>query len=152
MRLLGPVLGRLQAELLQPLISRVYNIMVRQKAFAPAPDFMQDLDLEIEYVSPLAKAQKSGDVQSALRMLELFGPLAQLDQSALDYIDVDGMSKYLLRMLSVPATTVRGEEQVAQIRQERAEQQQQMAEQQEAIQAAEAAGAAAPMIRAANNL
>jgi hypothetical protein len=152
MRLLGPVLGRLQAELLQPLISRVYNIMVRQKAFAPAPEFMQDLDLEIEYVSPLAKAQKSGDVQSALRMLELFGPLAQLDQSALDYIDVDGMSKYLLRMLSVPATTVRGEEQVAQIRQQRAEQQQQMAEQQEAIQAAEAAGAAAPMIRAANNL
>ena len=149
MRLLGPVLGRLQAELLQPLIGRVYNLMVRQKQFAPAPDFMRDSDIEIEYVSPLAKAQKQGDIQSALRMLELFGPLAQLDQSALDYIDVDGMSKYLLKTLSVPATTIRGESEVESIREERRAQQQQMQEQQEAQALARAAGDAAPFIKAA---
>jgi|TARA_R100000149_G_scaffold65612_1_gene40732 hypothetical protein len=149
MRLLGPVLGRLQAELLQPLIGRVYNLMVRQKQFAPAPDFMRDSDIEIEYVSPLARAQKQGDIQSALRMLELFGPLAQLDQSALDYIDVDGMSKYLLKTLSVPATTIRGESEVERIREERREQQEQMQEQQEAQALARAAGDAAPFIKAA---
>lgn len=148
MRLLGPVLGRLQAELLQPMIERVYSLMVRQKAFNPAPDFMADSDIEIEYVSPLAKAQRSGDIQSALRMLELFTPLSQIDPSAMDYIDIDGMSKYLLKVLAVPATTIRGSEQVEQIRQQRAAQQQQMMEQQQAIQTAEAAGAAAPALKA----
>jgi len=148
MRLLGPVLGRLQAELLQPMIERVYSILVRQKAFQPAPDFMSDSAIEIEYVSPLAKAQKQGDIQNALRMLELFGPLTQIDQSAIDYVDIDGMAKYLLNTLGVPATTVRGEEQVAQIREDRAAQQQQMMEMQEAQMAAEAAGAAAPMVKA----
>ncbi|HAW74458.1 MAG TPA: hypothetical protein DCW74_01840, partial [Alteromonas australica] len=149
MRLLGPVLGRLQAELLQPLIGRVYNLMVRQKQFAAAPDFMRDSDIEIEYVSPLAKAQRQGDIQSALRMLELFGPLAQLDQSALDYIDVDGMSKYLLKTLSVPATTIRGQSEVDEIRQKRQVEQEQITEQQQAQALARAAGDAAPFIKAA---
>jgi hypothetical protein len=46
MRLLGPLTGRLSQELLQPLISRVYSILARQKAYRPAPDFMQDQNLE----------------------------------------------------------------------------------------------------------
>lgn len=148
MRLLGPVLGRLQAELLQPMIERVYNIMVRQKAFSPAPDFMSDSDIEIEYVSPLAKAQRSGDIQSALRMIELFMPLSQIDPSAMDYIDIDGMAKYLLKVLGVPATTIRGSDQVSQLRQERQEAQEAAEESQETMQFMEAAGQAAPAIRA----
>ena len=148
MRLLGPVLGRLQAELLQPLITRVYNIMVRQKLFNPAPDFMTDSDIEIEYVSPLAKAQRSGDVQSALRMIELFMPLSQIDQSAMDYIDIDGMAKYLLKVLGVPATTIRGADQVQQMRMEREEAMQAAQQTQETMQMMEAAGAAAPAYRA----
>ena len=99
-------------------------------------------------MSPLAKAQKQGDVQSALRMLELFGPLAQLDQQVLDYIDADGMAKYLLKTLSIPATTIRGDGEVAQMRSMRQEQQAQAAEQQQIMQLAEAAGNAAPMVRA----
>jgi hypothetical protein len=150
MRLLGPVLGRLQAELLQPMIQRVYNIMVRQKAFNPAPEFMSDSDIEIEYVSPLAKAQRQGDIQSALRMVELFTPLSQIDPAAMDYIDIDGMSKYLLKMLSVPATTIRGDEEVLAIREDRQAQQQQMMENQQAMQYMEAAGQAAPALRAAS--
>jgi hypothetical protein len=148
MRLLGPVLGRLQAELLQPMIGRVYNLMVRAKAFNPAPEFMRDSDIEIEYVSPLAKAQRSGDIQSALRMIELFMPLSQIDPSAMDYIDIDGMSKYLLKVLGVPATTIRGNDQVAEIRAERQEAQAAVEEQQQAVQLMEAAGQAAPAYRA----
>jgi hypothetical protein len=149
MRLLGPVLGRLQAELLQPMITRVYNIMVRKKQFSPAPDFMRQSDIEIEYVSPLAKAQKQGDIQAALRMIELFTPLSQIDPSSMDYIDIDGMSKYLLKTLSVPATTIRGDEEVAQLREQRAEQPRQQMQSQETMHFMEAAGPAAPALEAA---
>jgi len=150
MRLLGPVLGRLQAELLQPLITRCYNILARQEAFEVAPEFMQNIDIEIEYVSPLAKAQRSGDVQSALRLLELMQPLVSVDPSIIDYLDSDGLTKHMVKALSVPATAIRGDEEVAQIRQRRAAAQQQQAEMMQAQQAAESAGNAAPALRAVN--
>ena len=35
MRLLGPVLGRLQSELLKPLIDRTFNILLRREQFIP---------------------------------------------------------------------------------------------------------------------
>ena len=59
MRLLGPVLGRLQAELLQPLIGRCFAILSRQKKFAPAPPMLQDGNIDIEYVSPMSRAMKA---------------------------------------------------------------------------------------------
>jgi hypothetical protein len=148
MRLLGPLTGRLSQELLQPLISRVYNILSRQKAYQPAPEFMANTNLEIEYVSPLAKAQRQGDIQSMTRLLELMTPLSQLDPSIMDYVDSDGISKHLIKILGVPASAVRGEREVSIMRAERAEQQAAMAEQQQLMQQAEAAGNAAPMVRA----
>ena len=78
MRLLGPVLGRLQAELLQPLINRVFNLLERQNLFAIAPEFIQSGNIDIEYVSPLAKAQRQGDLQSVMRLFELFTPVLSL--------------------------------------------------------------------------
>jgi hypothetical protein len=111
---------------------------------------MDNNDIEIEYVSPLAKAQRQGDIQSALRMIELFSPLSQIDPAAMDYIDIDGMSKYLLRMLSVPATTIRGDEQVAAIREQRQQQQAEAMQNQQTMQFMEAAGQAAPALRAAD--
>lgn len=148
MRLLGPVMGRMQAELLQPLITRVYNILARKKMFAPAPEFMRDRNIEIEYVSPLAKAQRQGDIQDMTRLLELMTPLSQLDPGIMDYIDSDGISKHLIKVLGVPATAVRGDREVTVIRNQRQAQQQEMMEQQQLMQTAEAAGNAAPMVRA----
>lgn len=149
MRLLGPVLGRLQAELLQPMIQRSFNLLANQKLFAVAPDILSNSDIDIEYVSPIAKAQKQGDVRDALQLLEMLAPLTQLDQGVLDYIDADGMAKYLMDVLSVPATTVRGEIEVAERREQRRVQEQQMMQQQEMMMQAQAAGQAAPALKLA---
>jgi len=148
MRLLGPLTGRLSQELLQPLITRVYSILARQKAFMPAPDFMREQPLSIEYVSPLAKAQRQGDIQSMTRLLELMTPLSQLDPGIMDYVDSDGISKHLIKILGVPATAVRGDREVQQLRAQRQQQQQEQMEQMQLMQTAEAAGNAAPMVRA----
>ena len=153
MRLLGPVLGRLQAELLQPLIDRCFHLLQKQGEFPPTPEAWGD-DItdatDVEYVSPLAKAQRTGDIQSVMRMFEMLMPLAQVDQSVLDYMDTDGMVKHLIRVLGVPATTVRGDQEVYQKRVERQQQQAEAQEMAQTTQAAEAAGAAAPMVKALN--
>ena len=99
MRLLGPVLGRLQSELLQPLIERVYKILERQGVFKPAPEILAQQDVEIEYVSPLAKAQKSGDLNTVMRGVEIFGAMSQF-APVLDYLDTDGLAKYVQKVWS----------------------------------------------------
>ena len=148
MRLLGPVMGRLQAELLQPLIGRCFAILSRQKKFAPAPPMLQDGNIDIEYVSPLAKAQRSGDIQGILQMIEFLMPLMQLDQGVADYLDMDGLAKHIIKVTGTPATVVRGEGEVSGIRENRAAAMQQQQEMMMAQQMASAAGEAAPALRA----
>ena len=150
MRLLGPVLGRLQAELLQPLINRVFNLLERQNLFAIAPEFIQSGNIDIEYVSPLAKAQRQGDLQSVMRMFELFTPVSEIDPSILDYVDMDGVAKHLMQTLSIPATVVKSNEQVEEIREQRAQAEAVAAENAAITQTAEAGGAVAPLAKVVN--
>ena len=150
MRLLGPSMFRIQTELLQPLITRVYAILARDQKFMPAPEMIRTADVEIEYVSPLAKAQRQVDVTSLTQMLELMGPIGQINPQVFDYVDFDGVAKHLIKTLSIPATIIKGDDDVARTRQERAAQQQQALEQQQLAQQAEALGAAAPMVAAVN--
>ena len=152
MRMLGPVLGRLQAELLQPLINRCWAIMSRQQALPVPPDFMQAGDIEIEYVSPLARAQRKGDAQSLVQLMEFMQPLMSIDPAIVDFLDMDGMAKHLIKTLAIPATVVRGDEEILERRDERAAQQQQQAEAAEAMQAAQAAGKAAPAMKVLNEM
>jgi len=148
MRLLGPVLGRLQAELLQPLIGRCFAVLSRQKAFAPAPPMLQDGNIDIEYVSPLAKAQRTGDIQGILQMIEFLMPLMQLDQGVADYLDMDGLARHIIKVTGTPAAVVRGEGEVSGIRENRAAAMQAEQEMMAAQQMASAAGEAAPALRA----
>ena len=152
MRLLGPVLGRLQAEFLQPLIERCFNILSRDKGLPQPPEFMAGLNIEIEYVSPIAKAQRSGDVQSIVRMLEMLGPLQGMGPEIIDWIDMDGLAKHAIKVLGIPAAVVRGRDEVDEIRMERQQQQQMEQEKAEAVQMAESAGKAAPAVTALNEV
>lgn len=147
MRMLGPVLGRLQSELLQPLISRCFSLMLRSNALPVPPESLQGTDIDIEYVSPLAKAQKLTDLQSIMRGLEVLMQTAEF-APVTDYIDRDGLVKYLVNATGMPASVINSAEQVAQLRRQQAQAQQQAAQQQLAAQTAENAGAVAPFIKA----
>jgi len=147
MRLLGPVLGRLQSELLKPLIDRCFNILLRREQFAPAPEFLSGQDIEIEYVSPLAKAQKSTELSSITRGIEILGSLANV-APVFDYINFDALVKHVADLVGVPQKVLKLQSQVNAEREEAAQaaqQQQQMAQMQ---QVAQAAGDVAPLAKA----
>lgn len=79
MRLLGPVVGRLEAELLGPLIARVVGVLQRMALLPEAPEEIQDKEYSVEFVSPLATAQKQeemGAFASAMQPLMVLGPEA----------------------------------------------------------------------------
>lgn len=64
MRLLGPIIGRLESELLGPMIERVFGILVRARKIPPAPPEIAGMDYSIEFVSPIAMAQKQVEANS----------------------------------------------------------------------------------------
>ena len=146
MRILGPVLGRLQSELLSPLVTRVFNIMLRNQLFMPSPDILQQQELNIEYVSPMALAQRGQELQSLMKGLELFGSLAQT-MPVMDYIDENGLVKNIISILGLPAKVIKSDAEVEKIRADRAQQEAQMMEQQQALAETQMAKNAAPMAK-----
>ena len=147
MRMLGPVLGRLQSELLQPLITRSFNLLLKNNKFPPPPEMLGDQEIEIEYVSPLAKAQKSQELSSVMRGIEIFGALQNV-APVFDYLDIDGLVDHVKDVLGLPAKVMRSAAEVQQIQQQKQQQQMEQAQMQQAQQVAETAGKIAPALKA----
>ena len=147
MRLLGPVLGRLQSELLKPLIDRVFNILLRNNQLPPAPEFLSGQDIEIEYVSPLAKAQKSTELQSIMRAIEILGSMANV-APVFDYVNFDNLVKHLADIVGVPQKILKSQSQVNAERQQAQQQQQEQMQMQQLQQVAKAGGDIAPLAKA----
>lgn len=77
MRLLGPMVGRLESELLGPLVTRVFGILHRLGRLPQPPEEIQDQEFTVEYVSPIATAQKQTEAHGMVQvwqMLAAFGP------------------------------------------------------------------------------
>ena len=147
MRLLGPVLGRLQSELLKPLIDRVFAVLLRNNMLPQAPEFLSGRDVEIEYVSPLAKAQKSTELQSIMRAVEILGSLANV-APVFDYVNFDNLVKHLADIVGVPQKILKTQSQVNAERQAQAQQREQMQQMQQLQQVAKAGGDIAPLAKA----
>jgi hypothetical protein len=147
MRLLGPVLGRLQSELLKPLIDRVFAILLRNNMLPQAPEFLSGRDIEIEYVSPLAKAQKSTELQSIMRAVEILGSLANV-APVFDYVNFDNLVKHLADIVGVPQKLLKSQSQVNAERQQAQQQQQEMQQMQQLQQVAKAGGDISPLAKA----
>ena len=82
-----------------------------------------------------------------MRGVEIFGSLSQF-APVLDYLDSDGLVKYVQKTLGLPARIIRSDVEVAQVRQQRQRQEAAVQQQQEQMQQAEAAQKVAPLVKA----
>ena len=125
-RLLGPTLGRFQTEFLNPLIERCFAIMQRNDLFAPAPDSLSGVAIDIEYVGPLARSQRMEEATAVERLYEMAANLAQIAPEVMDNIDHDAAIRSRAELLGVPKNIMRDPQQIQQKRemvaQEREEQ------------------------------
>jgi len=150
MRILGPVLGRLQSELLQPMIIRIFNIMLRNNLLPEAPEILLNQEIDVEYVSPMAQAQRGQELSSIVRGLELFGQIGQV-APVNDYIDPQGLVKHLIKILGLPARMIRSDSEVEEIAQQKAEAQEQQMQMQQQMAESEMARNVAPAVQAVSN-
>ena len=133
MRVIGPVLGRLMNEMLRPLIDRTFALMLRADMLSQPPEILQGKNVDIEYVSPLARAQKSSSLNSTMKALEILLPLAQALPVA-DHIDADGLVNHIMDSLGVSKKVVKPQSEVDAAREEQAAMQQEMMERQQTSQ------------------
>ncbi|HEX9613617.1 MAG TPA: portal protein [Candidatus Bathyarchaeia archaeon] len=123
--MLGPVLERLQLELLAPAIDRTFSIMSRAGILPPAPANISGAELSIQYVSMLSLAQQAAKTAGIDRLLQIAGSLAGIDPAVVDNLDIDyALARYSNLMNNDPRL-IRTPDQVAKIRTQRAQQQQQ---------------------------
>lgn len=107
--LLAPTMGRQQSEFLGPLIEREIDILARAGVLPEMPDALKAHGgtIEIEYVSPLNRAQRSEEGVAILRTLEAVAPLAQVDPKVMMIFDPEAMARELADINGVPAKVMR---------------------------------------------
>lgn len=121
---LGPVLERLQDELLDPLIDRAFSILLRSGGLPPPPEELQGQDLRVEYISILAQAQKLVGTSAIDRLADRTLAIAAARPDVLDKVNWDEVVDAYGDALGVPPDLFHPDEAVQRIRQERAAQQQ----------------------------
>lgn len=122
--LMGPMLGRQEAEFLGPMLKRSYKLLSRNKMLPPVPQKLKGARLDIQYISPAARAQLSLKWMAQTRWIQELIPLAQIDPSILDVVDTDEYARQQAEMQDVTRKIVRTPRDIAAMRQSRQQQQQ----------------------------
>lgn len=137
--MLGPVLERLHNEDLQPRVEMTFARLLRAGALPPPPEELQGQDLNVEFVSILAQAQRAVATNGVDRFVGNLGTIAAFKPDVLDKFNADEWADKYSDMLGVDPELIVPAEQVALVRQQRAEQQAQAQRMAMAEQAATAA-------------
>lgn len=122
MTILGPVIERLQTDSLEPAIKRTFSELDRRGFIPPPPEEIAGMELKIEFVSTLARAQKMQGSQSMLSLLTLVGQAAAGDPQVVDKIDWDQVVDEYAIMTGAPAKIIRSDREVEMLRRARAQQ------------------------------
>lgn len=133
LRLMGPMLGRLQTELLGPMVDRVFNILLRGNSFLNPPEELSGQDIRVEYVSPLAKAQQSSELLGISRAFELLAQHLEIKPDIVDNYDGDELARHIFDLNAVSHKIINDPEKIQQVREQRAA----LAEQEQQAQDAE---------------
>ena len=128
LRLLGPTLGRLQSEFLGPMIERIYGVLSRGGRLPEPPQSVAEQELRIEYVSPLARAQRQSETQGIMRTLEFIGPIAGMDPQAAQLIKGADTVRHIAELNGVPPMLLKSNEEL--MEEAKAQQEAQAAQQQ----------------------
>ncbi len=135
LELVGPNLICVQIGL-SSFIARRYRILERAGQFPPLPPELRNRSLGIEYVSPLARAQKMADARGVIQFQQSLEQMAVTDPQIRDWFDGDKAAPVIGESFTSIPGIVRDPKRVADMRASRAAAQQRAVELEQAEQAA----------------
>jgi len=142
-RLLGPTFGRLKSDFLDRMVERTFNILYRNGEIDPIPEEAYteggDLNLDIRYTGPMARAQRMDKVNAAFQWVGQLAEVAGMHpslESVLDAVNPEEFARITAADSSVDAAMVASKKDMKMKRQAREKQAQimQAAQQGEALQ------------------
>ena len=96
-KVLGATFGRLQFELLNPIIKRAVQILKRR---GEIDDISIDgFNVSVSYSSPIAKAEKKREAANIIAWIQ---SISNLGNDAIDYVDKKAVVKLLNDLLGIP--------------------------------------------------
>lgn len=133
----SPTFARMTTELFNPLLQRVWGLLIRGGHFPPPPRFFEEIGFapepQVSFSSRIALAIKSLANNAFFSHMAQMVPVWQMRPELMDNYDWDRVERELSRNSGVPARWLAEVDAVMQLRQARAEAQQraqQIAEQQ----------------------
>lgn len=137
------VLNRLNRGVLNPLVDRAFQFMLRQERIQAPPKALGGSNLKVEYISTMAQAMRAIGMNSIDRVLStvitLAEPAAKLGHDVFDKLDIDQVIDETARGSGAPARIIRDDKTVAAMREERQAQQQAAAQAEQIAMGAKAA-------------
>lgn len=138
MRMMAPVVARLEQEWLNPLVEEMFFAMLEGGYFDPPPQSLAGEEFGFRYLSPLALAQRGAVVDAIERTFQTAAVAHQFDQTAAMVIKSDELLRDAARLRGVPERSLRDVREIEIIRQNETRQREEM---QAAAMAKEAAAA-----------
>ena len=136
MLMLGPVLDRLNSEMLDPLITLVFERLQANGMLPPLPEELQGVELNVDFISILAQSQKAVTTNAIDRFVNSLNAVAGMKQDVLDKFNADRWADAYADSLGIDAQLIVPDKEVAKLREARAQAQAQQAQLEQAQQAA----------------
>ncbi len=154
-QVLGPTVGRLEYEYLNPLLARCFKMKFRARELPPTPQKLIDyakqhgLEIDVEYEGPLARSQRGAEVKAFNGLLQGCMAVVQANPNShiMDKLDDDAAFDFLLKSTGASKLLLRAKEDVATLRDQR----QQMVNAQESANAANVNADSTQKLAAANS-
>jgi len=128
--LLGPTFGNIVDHGFDPIVETTFNMMLEAGAFPAPPGSMQEMmgksggKVNVEYESPLARAQKVQELDSIVGTIEQAIGLSEVKPDIMDNFKLDETVVYVAKAKGYPSKLINDKEEVEVIRKGRMEQQQ----------------------------
>ena len=108
---LGPTVGRIQSDLLDPMVQRTFNILLRAGQLPEMPEIVRSMGgtLDIEYTGPIPRSQKMDQADSIETWIAGVIALAEIYPDALDVPDIQTAIRVVGELKGVPSKVMRSE-------------------------------------------
>jgi hypothetical protein len=105
-------------------MKRVFGILYRGNKLPEIPAELKskELELGIDYKSPLIRLQKSNEINALARFIQSMAPIIQINPASLDKLNYDALIDVIAEASGLNINALRSAEEVEAIRAQRAQQ------------------------------
>lgn len=121
--MLGSSIGNIMRGKLSPVVHRVYAIAARNDKLPPLPGVLNGQEYIIDYISPLARAQKYLELQNLSQAISIIAQFGTVQPDVFDKIDFDECVNYVADITNVTPKILRDDGEVEDLRRSRQDQQ-----------------------------